>query len=86
MEFAAVPERQLLVGELLRATIGVAREAGCHTLAFYATPSWRFWHLFRSLGFLSRKSEIYLRAHCPGRAEVSQEENWQLLPGDRDVG
>lgn len=86
MEFAAFPERQLLVGELLRATIGVAREAGCHTLAFYATPSWRFWHLFRSLGFLSRKSEIYLRAHCPDRAEVSQEENWQLLPGDRDVG
>ena len=30
-------------------------------------------------------SEIRLSARCPGRADVSQEDNWQLLPGDSDV-
>jgi len=86
MEFAASPTQQPVVGALLCATIGIAREAGCHSLAFYATPSWRFWGLFSRVGFLKTKSNTYLSALCPDREDVSYEENWQLLPGDKDVG
>lgn len=86
MEFVASEEQPRLAAALLHAAIGLARDAGCQTLAFFATPSWRFWGLFRRSGFINRSSEIYLTARCSDRADVSQEENWQLLPGDRDVG
>ena len=86
MEFAASPTQPAVAQELLRASIDLAREAGCLTLAFYATSGWRFWSLFRSVGFASRESEMYISALCPERPEVLQEENWQLLPGDKDVG
>lgn len=85
MEFVASPAPQPLAGVLLRAIASAAREAGCHLLEFYATSGWRFWSLFRRAGLVSCKSEIRLSARCPGRADVSQEENWQLLPGDSDV-
>jgi hypothetical protein len=86
MEFVVPPNQQPVVGALLRGTISLARDAGCPSLAFYATPSWRFWRLFRRVGFLNRKSEYYVTARCPDRVDVSREENWQILPGDRDVG
>jgi Acetyltransferase (GNAT) domain len=86
MEFAASPAERPVVRALLRATIGIAREAGCHAVEFHATPSWRFWGLFNRVGFLKTRSETYLSALCPAREDVSNEGNWQLLPGDKDVG
>ena len=85
MEFVASPALEPLAGVLLRATLGAVREAGCNRINFYATPSWRFWGLLRRAGFFRRTSKIYVTARCPDRADVSQEENWQLLPGDSDV-
>lgn len=85
MEFAAVPAPEPVASALLCATIGATREAGCYKIDFYATSSWRFWALFRRAGFIKRNSEIYLTARCPDRADVSQEANWQILPGDSDV-
>jgi GNAT superfamily N-acetyltransferase len=86
MEFAASTTQQSVVRALLGAAIGIAREAGCHALAFYATRSWRFWGLFSRVGFLKTNSDTYRTAFCPDREDVSCEENWQLLPGDKDVG
>ena len=86
MEFAASSSLQSVAGALLHATIGLAREAGCHSLVFYATRRWRYWGLFHRVGFVDRSSEFYRTARCPDRADVSLEENWQLLPGDKDVG
>jgi len=86
MEFAVAPAPHTVASALLRASVDIAREAGCHSLAFYATPSWRFWRLFSRVGFLKTKSDTYLSALCPDREDVSYEENWQLLPGDKDVG
>jgi hypothetical protein len=86
MEFAVPSAPQTVASALLRASIGIAREAGCHSLAFYATPCWRFWGFFRRVGFIKTKSDTYLTALCPDREDVSYAENWQLLPGDKDVG
>jgi len=86
MEFVASEEQPRLAAALLHSAVRLARDAGCQTLSFFATPTWRFWGLFRRAGFINGRSEIYLTARCAERADVSQEENWQLLPGDRDVG
>ena len=86
MEFAVSPEPRRAAGALLRASIDAAREAGCTSMAFFATPSWRLWGFLRRSGFLRRPSTVYRTARCPARADVSRIENWQLLPGDTDVG
>ncbi len=85
MDFTASTAPKALASVLLHATIGAVREAGCSWINLYATSGWRFWKLFHRAGFLNRKSKIYRTARCPDRADVSREENWQLLPGDSDV-
>lgn len=86
MEFFVPRGRSPVAAALLRATIDTARQAGCSRINIYATSGWDFWRLFRRAGFLPRKSDVYRGARCPERPDVSQEENWQLLPGDSDVG
>jgi len=86
MDFAVPHASGPLAGSLLQGICNVAREAGCDTLDFFATRGWHFWPLLSRAGFIKRKRNIYRSARCPNRADVSREENWQLLPGDTDVG
>ena len=85
MEFVAPPSADGVAAELLRSSIGAARDAGCNRMDFYATPGWCHWPLFRRAGFTGRRSHAYRTARCPGRPDVSAVENWQLMPGDSDV-
>jgi GNAT superfamily N-acetyltransferase len=85
MEFVAPRVPKSLASALLHAIIQVARDAGCNEINFYATSSWRFWSIFRQAGFFKRGPEVYVTARCPNLSDVSEEEKWQLLPGDSDV-
>jgi len=70
---------------LLRGAIGVALEAGCSYLTFFATPGFPHWGLLRRAGFLPYDSKNFAEASCRSlEPDVQQMENWQLLPGDRD--
>ena len=70
---------------LLRHALGVARNAGCAYVNFFATPRWHHWGLFRRSGFLPYRSGNYLEAGGKRfEPEVHDLDNWQLLPGDRD--
>jgi len=86
MELVVLPFPEPVADALLHGIIGIAREAGCLTLGFYATRNWRFWGALRGAGFLPRKSEVYRTVRCRNREDVSEEGYWQILPGDSDVG
>jgi hypothetical protein len=85
MEFSVSPATEFSAGALLRATAAAAREAGCMSINFHATSTWRYWNLLYRAGFLRRKAHVYRTARCPEREDASREENWQLVPGDSDV-
>ena len=84
-EFAvdAFPDARAL--KLMSSVFEIAREAGCDSVNFFGTQTWRHWPFFRRVGFLPYRSKNHLEAiglsHEP---EVLDARNWQLTPGDRD--
>ncbi len=71
--------------KLLAALIDAAREAGCASINFFGTPSWRHWGFFRRAGFLPYKTKNHFEAFgVRFEPEVFDIRNWQVTPGDRD--
>jgi hypothetical protein len=84
-EFAAPRDDQRTEEELLRRTIGIAREAGCGYVNFFGPPSWRHWSLFKKAGMLPYKTNNWFEASYPEDPEGALDfNNWQVTPGDRD--
>jgi hypothetical protein len=70
---------------LMAGAIDAAHAAGCLVLAFFATPSWRHWRLFRRAGMLPVQTDNYMEASYNLDPEGTLDSrNWQLTPGDRD--
>ena len=85
MDFVAPRTPPLLPTALLRRAMGVAREAGCTRLRFFATPGWPHWPLFRACNFADRPSNVFIMSSSRYRPESQQLERWQCLPGDSDA-
>ncbi len=92
---APVAPRRVAISLVCRA-VAVAREAGCETLEFSATPGWRHWDLLRLMGMRIRPSEVWFFAATvapkseigsAGDEEASRVKDvgrWQCVPGDMD--
>jgi GNAT superfamily N-acetyltransferase len=85
MDFVAPREPPSLSVALLRRALGVAREAGCTRLRFFATPAWPHWPLFRACKFAERPSNVFILSLSRYRPEGQQIERWQCLPCDSDA-
>lgn len=84
-EFAVGQEDPVEGSSLIRAAIKLARDSGCSTLAFFSTPAWRHWRLFRKAGMIPAPTNNHLEANYDLDADFSRDaRNWQLTPGDRD--
>ncbi|MFI5367078.1 MAG: hypothetical protein ACHQ4J_15820 [Candidatus Binatia bacterium] len=81
-----VPERPPEIRSALMArAIGVARDAGCGWLEFFAPPRWRHWPWLRSVGFVPMRSERVLYINSPSEPRANSLDVWQLVPGDTDI-
>jgi hypothetical protein len=85
MDFVAPREPPSLPGALLRPAMGVARDAGCRQIRFFATPGWPHWPLFRTCGFAGHPSDVFIMSSSRFRPEGQVLERWQCLPGDSDA-
>ena len=85
MDFVSPRKPPNLPTALLRRALGVAREAGCTRLRFFATPEWPHWLLFRACDFAEQPSNIFIMSSSRHRPEGQQLEHWQCLPGDSDA-
>ncbi len=84
-EFAVPDQDRGTASALLSGVIGLTREAGCSGLAFFGTPSWRHWGLFRLAGMLPVRTNNYMEiSYDVDPAGSLNPRNWQLMPGDRD--
>jgi hypothetical protein len=86
MELTAPPEPGAGAALLVAALIGHAHAAGCRRLDFFATRGWTHWPLLRRLGFLARRSDVWLGVYGPADCGPQQIDDWQCLPGDAENG
>lgn len=84
-ELAVEVDARARIRTLLAGAVGVAREAGCSALNFFAPPAWRHWPSLRRAGFLPYRTDHHLEVWGKRfEPEIFDLANWQVMPGDRD--
>lgn len=84
-EFAAPVGEPEVCKTLMALCLQIARDADAAYMAFFATPNFRHWPLFRRAGMLRFTTKNCLEAAWRDHPEgVAEMDNWQILPGDRD--